>query len=291
MATGAIPIFELSSEPSVDSAASFHIRPILRNVDPVEINEPPHRHNFQELIWIKSGDGEHKLDQTVLNIKPRTFYLIAQGQVHYFTQGIELDGYVIRFTNDFLLSESGMGDWDHRQTLFSHFAVHRSLTIAEHELWQFVGLIERMWNEQNGDGFGRTTLLRHLLSILLIQLERARRDTADDHLPLSPHAASYQAFLTHLETDFKRAHHVQHYAKLLHITARQLSSIVRDFSGRTAKQHIQDRLMLEARRYLQHTNASVKEVAYKLGFNDPSYFSKVFKSAVGVSPHAYKADL
>lgn len=282
----AIPFLEIGSE-----ASSFHIRPILRQVDPIAMDEPPHRHNFQELIWIKSGSGEHKLDEQVLDIKPRTFYLIAKGQVHYFTQGIDLDGYVIRFTDDFLLDESGVGDWDYRLTLFNHFAVHHSLTIAVEDLRLFEGLILRMEREQEGNRFGRITLLRHLLSILLIQLERTRQQSADDQPPLSPHAATYQLFLTHLDRDYKQHHHVQYYADLQHITPRQLSSIVRRFSGRTAKQQMQDRLILEARRYLQHTNASVKEVAFTLGFHDPSYFSKVFKQAVGVSPHAYKATL
>ncbi|MGB1249733.1 MAG: AraC family transcriptional regulator [Candidatus Promineifilaceae bacterium] len=285
MSDSGIPFLEIGS------SASFHIRPILRHVDPIAIDEPPHRHNFQELIWIKSGSGTHKLDEQTLNIKPLTFYLIAKGQVHYFTQGIDLDGYVIRFTDDFLLDETGVGDWDYRLTLFNHFAVHHSLTIALDELRLFEGLILRMEREQEGEGFGRITLLRHLLSILLIQLERTRRKSADDQLPLSANATIYQAFLTDLERDFKRDHHVQHYADLQFITPRQLSGIVRRFSGKTAKQQIQERLMLEARRLLQHTNASVKEVAFSLGFQDPSYFSKVFKNATGVSPHAYKATL
>ena len=285
MSAGEIPLLEIGSN------ASFHIRPILRQVDPVAIDEPPHRHNFQELIWIKSGSGEYKLDDKVLNIRPLTFYLIAKGQIHYFTQGVDLDGYVIRFTDDFLLDESGVKDWDYRLTLFNHFAVHQSLTIAKDDLRQFEGLILRMVREQEGDEFGRVTLLRHLLSILLIQLERARRYSADEQPTLSANAAIYQAFLMQLERDFKLHHHVQHYADLQYITPRQLSSIVRRFSGKTAKQQVQDRLMLEARRLLQHTNASVKEVAFSLGFQDPSYFSKVFKQAAGVSPHAYKATL
>ena len=280
-----IPFLEIGSD------ASFHIRPILRHVDPIAMDEPPHRHNFQELIWIKSGRGHHKLDDKVLDIRPLTFYLIAKGQVHYFTQGIDLDGYVIRFTDNFLLDESGVGDWDYRLTLFNHFAKHHSLTIPMDDVRLFEGLLLRMEREQDGEAFGRITLLRHLLSVLLIQLERARRQSADEPLPLSPHAAAYQTFLMHLDRDFTQHHHVQYYADLQHMTPRQLSSIVRRFSGKTAKQQMQDRLMVEARRYLQHTNASVKEIAFSLGFHDPSYFSKVFKQAVGVSPHAYKAKL
>lgn len=281
-----IPYVELKPE----RPTSFHIRPLRRMVDPVALKEGPHRHNFQELLWVKGGSGRHKIDNTILEIQPRTFYLIAQGQVHYFTQGIELEGYLIRFTDDFLLDNTNQSDWNYRVTLFSHFAIHQSLTIEREEIVLFEQVMERMWQEHQSKAFGRTQLLGHLLHILLIQLERTRRKTLQQQKPLTEHAHIYQAFVSLLEQDYKQQHQVSHYANALHVTPRQLSHIVRPFSGKTAKQLIQERLILEAKRYLQYTNASVKEIAYTLGYNDPSYFSKVFKQIAGVAPHAYKGD-
>ena len=281
-----IPYVELKPE----RPTSFHIRPLRRTVDPIALKEGPHRHNFQELLWVKTGSGWHKIDHTVLEIKPRTFYLIAQGQVHYFIKGIELEGYLIRFTDDFLLDNSNDSDWNYRVTLFSHFAIHQSLTIEKEEIALFEQVVERMWQEHQTTAFGQTDVLGHLLNILLIQLERTRRKTVQQQKPLTEHAHIYQAFITLLEQDYKQQHQVSHYANTLHVSPRQLSDIVRRFSGKTGKQLIQERLMLEAKRYLQHTNASVKEIAYTLGYNDPSYFSKVFKQIAGIAPHAYKGN-
>ncbi len=281
-----IPYVELArGKPS-----SFHIRPLMRMVDPIALQEGPHRHNFQELLWVKSGSGQHKIDQTILDIEPQTFYLIAQGQVHYFIQGVNLEGYLIRFTDDFLLGHTSRAEWDYRTTLFSHFAIHQSLMIEQQDIVFFEQVMTRMWQEYQGSAFGQLSLLGHLLHILLIQLERTRQKGLEEQPPLTEHAQLYQSFLSALEQHYKEQHKVSYYAHRLHLTSRQLSTIAHRYAGKTAKQLIRERLILEAKRYLQHTNASVKEIAYSLGYNDPSYFSKVFKQVLGVAPHGYKGN-
>ncbi len=281
-----IPILDIGQ-----GTESFLIRPLMRHIDPTQMNEPPHRHNYQELMWVKSGYGRHRIDQTDLEIQPHTFYLIAQGQVHYFEEGKELEGYLVRFTDDYLLDTFSEGSWNYRMTLFSHFAIHQSLHISDEEAPLYDRHLARMLREQENDQFGNQMVVRHLLGILLIRLERTRQITVPQMKALSTHAETYQSFLTLLEQDFSENPTVRYYADRLHVTPRQLSDTAVRFSGKTAKQLIQQRRILEAKRFLQHTNASVKEISYSLGFRDPSYFSKAFKQVVGVSPHAYKSQL
>lgn len=271
-----------------DRSESFIIRPILRHVDPIALNEGPHRHNFQELLWIRDGSGRHKIDDHILEITPATFYLIAKGHVHYFTEGRNLEGFIIRFTDDFLL-EGLLGEgWNYRATLFSHFAIHPGLTVDSGEISHFDNLLGQMQAEYEQQKFGRIPLLRHMLGQLLILLERHRQTTVQDREPKTWTAQIYQDFILKLEEQFRKAHHVSHYAADLGVTSRQLSDICREFSGKTAKQIIQDRLIVEAKRYLHYTNASVKEIAWELGYKDPSYFSKVFRNSENVAPHNYK---
>ena len=67
-----------------------------------------------------------------------------------------------------------------------------------------------------------------------------------------------------------------------------VSKTVRDLTGKVAKDHIQDRLALEAKRLLLHTSLSIKEVAYEIGFEEPLHFSGFFKKRVGVSPSQFR---
>ena len=267
---------------------SFHIRPSQYSVIPDALKEKPHRHNFQELIWIKEGEGRHIIDNTILKIRPHMFYLIAQGQVHYFLQGIGLRGILIRFTDEFFFSEAKNIGWDYHATLFNIFTTHQSLKIDKGEVARFEEIMDTMLYEFNRKGLGWIQLLRHLLSILLIQLERTRSKKLKSNHNFTIHHTIHNEFINHLEQAYRTHHTVSYYAKKLCMTERQLSDIVRRFSGKTAKRFILERLILEAKRYLEHTHTSIKEMAYMLGFHDPSYFSKVFTQIEGQRPSSYR---
>ena len=105
---------------------------------------------------------------------------------------------------------------------------------------------------------------------------------------VSPEAQLFHEFTLLLEAQYSQTHAVADYAQMLNITPRQLSDITRQFVGRTAKHLIEDRLILEARRLLTFTNLSVKEIAHRLGYKDPSHFSKIFKKKTQTTPQDYK---
>ena len=79
--------------------AGFHIRPVASDFSE---NEDSHRHSFEELIWIRSGDGEQEIDHKSIQLNHNTLYLIAKGQVHNFLRGQNLLGFVISFESNFL---------------------------------------------------------------------------------------------------------------------------------------------------------------------------------------------
>ncbi|RAJ32163.1 helix-turn-helix domain-containing protein [Pedobacter cryoconitis] len=103
--------------------------------------------------------------------------------------------------------------------------------------------------------------------------------------------AKYIAFKLAVETQLTEHHDVQRIADELALTSSTLYGIVKEFGGVSPKEWITNRIMLEAQRKLQYTNISVKELAYELGFNDPGYFSRLFKKSTGKSVSRYLAEL
>ena len=79
-------------------------------------------------------------------------------------------------------------------------------------------------------------------------------------------------------------------AEKLAMTTSSLYGVVKGFSGVSPKEWMTNRLMLEAQRKLQYSTLSVKELAYELGFNDPDYFSRLFKKSTGKSVSAFLAE-
>jgi AraC-like DNA-binding protein len=80
-----------------------------------------------------------------------------------------------------------------------------------------------------------------------------------------------------LENHYHEWHKVADYARELHITPNHLNEVISVETGTSAKDYILNRIMLEAKRYAGFADITAKEVAYTLGFDDPSHFSKLFR--------------
>ena len=282
----------LPTQPLAETERDFLIRPFIIETDPQETHEQPHRHNFQEILWVRSGQGKHVIDGHALTIQPHTCYLIAKGQVHQLITGINLDGLVIRFTDAFLpnfLSEE-MG---HYQTvLFNNVTINHTLPIPPEALSNFEALLNLLLAEfVAGNGRSNQEVLRHLLTVLLVKLGQVQQEVIrGGGTAVSPEAQLFHAFTLLLEDQYPQNHAVQNYARQLNITPRQLSDISSQLVGRKAKHLIEDRLLLEAKRLLTFTNLYVKEIAHKLGYKDPSHFSKIFKKKTQTTPQSYKTN-
>jgi len=93
-----------------------------------------------------------------------------------------------------------------------------------------------------------------------------------------------------VEQHFREKHKVGDYAPLMNKTAKSLSNAFKKLGGKTPLQIIQNRRILEARRLLSHSDKSISEVGYDLGFNDVQTFSRFFKNKTKVSPKDFKED-
>lgn len=132
-------------------------------------------------------------------------------------------------------------------------------------------------------------ILAHLNTLLTecnsAYFEQNHRDKISN-----PKLSKYIAFKLAVETHLTEQYDVHTIAEKLAMTTSGLYGVVKSFSGVSPKEWMTNRLMLEAQRKLQYSALSVKEVAYELGFNDPDYFSRLFKKNTGKSVTAFLAD-
>ncbi len=123
-------------------------------------------------------------------------------------------------------------------------------------------------------------LLAHLNS-LLTELNGAYFESVGQ--PASLKLSKYIEFKLAVETNLTEQNSVHAIAEQLATTTSSLYGVVKEFSGISPKEFITNRLMLEAQRKLRYSNPSIKELAYELGYNDPDYFSRLFKRFTGKS--------
>jgi AraC family transcriptional activator of pobA len=252
-------------------------------------SEVSHRHDFQEIIWIESGIGFQSIDDSNFRVQPNAFYLIARGQVHQFTEAHRVNGLVIRFNEDFLPSPTDRTEFLH-SALFDPARTPRMLALGAGDAARMHGLLDQLVAEyQQPEECGRSLALGYLLRVLIVNLERAMKNQGGS--PRGGNDAGYTLssdFAALLGQHFCSHHDVAFYAGILGVAPRLLSIHVKRAIGKTAKQLIEDRLILEAKRHLRFTSLTVKEIAYVLGYDDPSHFSKTFKRLTAVSPQDFK---
>ena len=100
----------------------------------------------------------------------------------------------------------------------------------------------------------------------------------------------HRRFTEVLERDYARHHDAGHYADALAVPAAALSKALSEATGKTTKELILDRVMVEAARLLRFTDLTVGQVAAQVGFTDPLYFSRAFKRQRGESPQAFREE-
>jgi len=97
-----------------------------------------------------------------------------------------------------------------------------------------------------------------------------------------------EKFLSLVQANYKRQRGLEFYANALCLTPKYMSKVVKDATGKSASEWIDDHVVLEAKALLKSTNMTVQQVGDELNFPDQSFFGKYFKRIVGVSPREYK---
>ena len=252
----------------------------------------PHRHDYQTIIWTKSGTGQHLIDGHAIQLIPNTFCMIAKGQVHQFIE-IDTDFALtsVRF-NDAFLPEKTFGQiWSYRATLFNTPSNHnQALLVPTNETAEIESLLQLMEIEYNRTkSFRQDDGLRFLLQFLLLRIARLQQRSAYElsNVNVADYDL-YQNFVTVLENQFHEQRSVDYYAENINLSASKLSDLTKQILGKSAKQVILERINLEAKRLLQFSDLSVKEIAFMLGYNNPYQFSHAFKNYTKSSPNDYR---
>ena len=284
-----IAYVELAHTAPSAALASFMLRRFVHETFRPPVAEVPHRHNYQELFIVQSGHGVHAIDGQATQLLPRTVSLITKGQVHIVEHLTYLTGSLIRFSDDFLAADILGQQGQYQTALFQQLGPNHTITIDEADLAELASIAELLAAEwAQASTLEKERVLRHLLAVLLIKVERIFQ--AKTHSLGQQREANqvYQRFVTLLEQAFARHHDVRYYAGALGVSTIKLSRSLATILGKTTKQVIDERIVLEAKRLLHYTAMSITDIALALGYSDPFHLSKTFKRIAGLAPQAFR---
>ncbi len=253
---------------------------------------PPHIHEFYQIIWFRRGHGTHRVDFVDYPFTDNTIFFVAPGQIHAFDGREDCEGVIILFNASFLADEESSESIFLKYNVFNAYDSLPYYKVSDEEAERLMPLVNEMNREYSLTyAFAHKDYMQYLLRLFLIRVQRCgeRKDIEKLHF-YSIANRTFVRFRQLLEKNFREVHTVQDYADLLNISARTLTKYVSQSTHCSPLQIINDRIVLEAKRQLQHTSLNIKEIGYGMGFEDPSYFVKFFKRLTGMMPSEFRKE-
>ena len=251
-----------------------------------------HRYEFHALVCVTQGTCTQMVDFKSISCAPGSLLVLRAGQAHNYGQDDDWDGWNLLFRPEFALPVSTTSH-DLKLALdFERLPEH--MILSDRELRKATDLFQQMREDTLTDALMGTpqedvhTLLRHQLHTLLTRLSilQGRRETQEPLL--SPALQRFQRFQQLVDVRFAQWHQVADYAGQLGYTEKSLARAVTASMGMTAKAFIAARINLEAKRLLVHTDMPVASIADKLGFDEPTNFSKFFRREAHCTPAEFR---
>lgn len=261
---------------------SFSIRDIQAVLAGKDMLQPLHRHDFFLVIALKKGSGIHEIDFTPYQVCDHSLFFMRPGQVHQLLLKSQSTGYIMQFKADFYHPHDKISNQQIRKASTQNF-----YQFDAYRFQKIRSILTYIFEEYTEKQEKCVDVIRANMSILFIELvwHSSKNTSSNTDLYMQ---GRLEQFLELIEIHMVTHKQVSAYAEMLNLSTYQLNAITKTTLGKTSSQLIDDTLILEAKRYLLATADQVNQIAYQLGFEDISYFSRFFKKHTGYSPETFR---
>jgi AraC family transcriptional regulator, transcriptional activator of pobA len=243
-----------------------------------------------QIIWIEHGRGRVRIDLDSHTFIGPCLVLIHPRNRYEFTGCLAMSGGVIELSESFLIHSSELGNLMTQFCVFDDVNVRSLLPLSVQENEDFSIMLNELIKVGQTNNPITAEIEGYFLRIMLLKVYQLKHGNERSNPTMSVHRARYHAFKVLLEAEFRVHHNVSFYINALNTTEKTLRNSTNILTGRSPSTLIQARLILEARRLLRQTSKSIKEIAFELGFEDPSYFTRLFSKKLGVSPNVFRRE-
>ncbi len=247
----------------------------------------PQRVDFHHVLLVQEGRAEHMVDFETHALRPGRVLLVRPGQVQQWRVNGRLNGQLVLISGEALSPSVARKATDMQLLTLSQWPTlstpSRGL-FAEvlADVYRLASDIRRFTGTDL-----ETAIIRHQLITVLLRLAQELR--GESARPRTREAQIYALFSSELDAMFAKRMSVLDYAQRIGFSESTLSRACLATVGRTAKQEIDSRVALEAKRLLVHSSATAADIAHQLGFTEPTNFIKFFRRNVGATPSGFRA--
>lgn len=248
----------------------------------------PHRNDFHNIMWITRGNPTFSIDFQPVTVPEKSLIFVRKDSVRSYDSEENYDGKVILFTNKFFNMTSDDIRYMQNNILFSDLYAITPVQVKEKDIdldFIFKGIESELKKEHDA---AQDDILRNYLHNFLLISERLKREQGFVEMRSCPDFEQILQFKKLIENNYKSEKSVQKYAELLNMSEKKLYNITTRLLDKTPKEIINECVVLEARRLLAYSKDSVKEIAYYLGFEEPTNFIKYFRKSSLTTPNEFR---
>lgn len=240
------------------------------------------RYDFHQIIWFvkTKGDNLYSIDFNKYTISDNQIVIIYPRQI----ERVDLkgkEGFLFAVNNDVFFEINQKINSDYLNGYFSNVFIsldkRRTVTLNHIQ-----SLIIEEYNDQN-----RSVLMESYLQSFLFHIASFNENKI---LSNNRNVVLFVEFVKLTDNNFIRNRDVVFYAKELNISEKKLNEVCKALSGKTTKQFIQERLILEIKKEIKLGTKNLKEIAFELGFNESAYLTRFFKQQTSISPSEFKEE-
>jgi AraC family transcriptional activator of pobA len=244
----------------------------------------PHRINFFAILIITEGAVVHQVDFKLYPLKKNDCLLISQGQVHAFDAKAKYQGHLILFTPEFLVNQFSVSSFFKTANLFNAYLSTPFYPLNK----ELIRDVKSLIHENERDHYIlKSNIVASLFSVFLLKLNN--QNLASISYKTNQGFETFEKFKSLIETEYALSRNVKDYAAKLNISYKHLNEISKRFTHKTAKELIDNHVVLEIKRKLCSTSLSMKEICFETGFDEPTNFIKYFKNISGETPLSFRS--
>ncbi|WP_289039413.1 helix-turn-helix domain-containing protein [uncultured Zobellia sp.] len=283
-----VPVLHIEQFKEENALVEFYSNDLSKHLETNrKIVHRPHKHDFFLCVLFEKGNGTHEIDFSSYPINDGSLFFLKPGQTHSWSFNAPPQGYIFFHTQSFF--ELSVADVKLNQFPFYYsYKNPPHLNLSTSEQGKIATRFKEINEEYHGHGVYKKQKLASLINLTYIDLSRLYAfDVSENTL-----SSTYLKILSDLEHAIERYYKTEKkahfYADKLNITTKHLNRVTQATLGKTTTELITERILLEAKRLIVHSENPLSQVAESLGYEDYAYFSRVFKAKNQTTPLEFK---
>ncbi|GAA0873387.1 hypothetical protein GCM10009117_25340 [Gangjinia marincola] len=278
----------------IEQAIDFTIHR-MEEVHPNPVISPVFRANYFSFLVIRTGESFYTIDSHKFDVTANTLYFTNPGHLKSFGIKSVVKGFIITTSEQFLKENVNNDVFSEFQFLLSETVPPTQLT--DSQLERLLSFCEQLETAYTNTSILKDKILSSLFVVFLLNIKEILMANEQFVIALDRDSEIVQRFKTDLERVFrsKKLHQdeikVSAFAEAQLLNAAYFSTVIKTKTGQTASHWIQQKLVEESKALLKNSTQTIKSIAYKLGYSEPTHFTKFFKKATQTTPRQYRRSI